>query len=172
MNNDLIRRSDVIKFLNDYLGDCYRVSRRNYEKTMLDAISMDFEAVITDIPAVEPKTKVIAQINFDEDELREIIHETVERIKEEYDIVNNTNTVSEWIPCSERLPHAEKKEYWVCTNSGYQCQCRWTNVNHLWTNLTTDWHWHIMDIPQYTEVVAWMPLPTAYKEGADGCSSK
>ena len=55
MSDDLIRRSDVIKFLNDYLDDCYRVSRRKYEKTMLYAISMDFEAVITNIPAVEPK---------------------------------------------------------------------------------------------------------------------
>ena len=55
MSDDLIKRSDVIKFLNDYLDDCYRVSRRKYEKTMLDAISMDFEAVITDIPAVETK---------------------------------------------------------------------------------------------------------------------
>lgn len=72
-----------------------------------------------------------------------------------------------WIPVSERLPDEEKKIYWVCTDSGYQCQCRWTNINHFWTNLTTDWHWHTMDVPQHTEVVAWMPLPTAYKEGAD-----
>ena len=76
--------------------------------------------------------------------------------------VPDTN-VGEWIPCSDRLPHAEKKGYWICTNSGYQCQCRWTNVNHFWTDLTTDWHWHIMDIPQHTKVVAWMPLPKPWK---------
>lgn len=69
-----------------------------------------------------------------------------------------------WIPVSERLPDAEKKIYWVCTDSGYQCQCRWTNINHFWTNLTTDWHWHIMDVPQYSKVVAWMPLPPPYSE--------
>lgn len=69
-----------------------------------------------------------------------------------------------WIPCSEKLPDAEKKIYWVCTDSGYQCQCRWTNVNHFWTNLTTDWHWHIMDVPQYSKVIAWMPLPLPYSE--------
>ena len=69
-----------------------------------------------------------------------------------------------WILCNEQLPDAEKKIYWVCTDSGYQCQCRWTNVNHFWTDLTTDWHWHIMDIPQHTEVVAWMPLPLSYSE--------
>lgn len=69
-----------------------------------------------------------------------------------------------WIPVSERLPDAEKKTYWVCTDSGYQCQCRWTNVNHFWTNLTTDWHWHIMDVPKYSKVIAWGELPLPYSE--------
>lgn len=70
-----------------------------------------------------------------------------------------------WIPCGERLPENVKKNYWVCTDMGYQCECRWTNVNHFWTELTTEWHWHIMDTPQYSKVVAWMPLPEPYKEG-------
>lgn len=70
-----------------------------------------------------------------------------------------------WIPCSERLPEEGNKSYWICTDGGYQCECRWTNVNHFWTNLTTDWHWHIMDVPQYSKVVAWMPLPEPYREG-------
>ena len=69
-----------------------------------------------------------------------------------------------WIPVSERLPDAEKKIYWVCTDSGYQCQCRWTNVNHFWTDLTTNWHWHIGDVPQYSKVVAWRKLPPPYSE--------
>ena len=69
-----------------------------------------------------------------------------------------------WIPISERLPDKDKKVYWVCTDSGYQCQCRWTNINHFWTDLTTDWHWHIMDVPQHTEVVAWRELPPPYSE--------
>jgi hypothetical protein len=70
----------------------------------------------------------------------------------------------QWIPCSERLPEDEGKHYWVCTNTGYQCECRWTNINHIWTELTTDWHWHIMDIPQYSHVVAWRKLPESYRE--------
>lgn len=69
-----------------------------------------------------------------------------------------------WILCNERLPDAEKKIYWVCTDGGYQCQCRWTNINHFWTDLTTDWHWHIMDVPQYSKVVAWRELPLPYSE--------
>ena len=71
--------------------------------------------------------------------------------------------VGKWIPCSERLPQGKKEEYWICTDTGYQCQCRWTNVNHIWTGLTTKWHWHIMDIPQYSKVVAWRMLPKPYE---------
>ena len=69
-----------------------------------------------------------------------------------------------WILCNERLPDAEKKIYWVCTDSGYQCQCRWTDINHFWIDLTTDWHWHIGDVPQYSKVVAWRELPPPYSE--------
>ena len=69
----------------------------------------------------------------------------------------------QWIPCSEWLPEEEKASYWVCTDAGYQFECRWTNVNHLFTNLTMKWHWHVMDVPQYSTVVAWMPLPEPYK---------
>lgn len=70
-----------------------------------------------------------------------------------------------WIPCSEQLPPEENKTYWVCTDNGYQHECRWTNANPIWTHLTTDWHWNIFDIPQYTKVVAWMELPKPYDGG-------
>lgn len=71
---------------------------------------------------------------------------------------------AQWIPVSEKTPPNEEKSYWICTEGGYQCQCRWTNTNHVFTYLTSDWHWHIMDIPQYDKVVAWMQLPEQYKE--------
>lgn len=63
-----------------------------------------------------------------------------------------------WIPCSERMPKEEKATYLVCTDSECMCSCRWTNTNPIWTDLTTEWHWCIFDIPQYSKVVAWMPL--------------
>ena len=75
--------------------------------------------------------------------------------------------ISRWISVTERLPEEICDSYWVCTDSGYQCECRWTNANRFWPNLTTDWHWNIFDIPQYTKVVAWMPLPYPYKGGED-----
>lgn len=92
--------------------------------------------------------------------------EFFENVVSVYDIDNAPTIKAEpkWIPCSERLPEEQKKSYWVCTDSGYQCECRWTNINDFWTQLTTDWHWHFMDIPQYTKIVAWMPLPEPYRE--------
>lgn len=67
-----------------------------------------------------------------------------------------------WIPCSERLPD-HKDAYWVCLDSGGQCQCRYTNDMYgLGANEFSTWGWHIMDKPQYSRVVAWMKLPTPY----------
>lgn len=70
-----------------------------------------------------------------------------------------------WIPCSERLPEEERQSYWVCTDTYYQCDCRWTNSNPIFTNMETEWHWNIFDVPQYSKVIAWMPLSEPYREG-------
>ena len=43
-------------------------------------------------------------------------------------------------------------------------ECRWTNANLFFSNLTTDWHWNIFDIPQHQKVIAWMSLPDPYTE--------
>lgn len=69
-----------------------------------------------------------------------------------------------WIPCSERLPQNERKTYWVCTDVGSQHECRWTNNRYGLCESDT-WGWSVFDIPQFTEVVAWMPLPESYKGG-------
>lgn len=67
-----------------------------------------------------------------------------------------------WIPVTERLPEREKKMYWVCTDRGYQCECRWTN-NQFGIRESDEWGWNIFDIPQYQKVVAWMSLPDPYE---------
>ena len=69
----------------------------------------------------------------------------------------------QWIPCIERLPEKEKKTYWICTDTGFQCECRWTN-NVYGLGESDRWEWSIFDTPQYTKVIAWMPLPEPYKE--------
>ena len=70
-----------------------------------------------------------------------------------------------WIPCSERLPRKEKKRYWVCTDTEYQCECRWTN-NRFGLG-EGEWGWSIFDTPQYSKPIAWMPLPKPYREDGE-----
>ena len=76
----------------------------------------------------------------------------------------NPTVHAHWIPCGERLPEEEEKSYWVCLDGGGQCQCRWTNNMYgLGANKWDKWGWHVMDKPQYSRVIAWMPLPEPYK---------
>ena len=80
------------------------------------------------------------------------------------DMLENLPEKSEqkWIPCSENLPGEEKRDYWVCTDTGYQCQCRWTNDVYGF-GASDRWNWKIFDIPQYQKVVAWMLLPEPWR---------
>lgn len=79
-----------------------------------------------------------------------------------YELLDKLEQEPKWIPVTEKLPKEESNTYWVCTHNGCQCECRWTNVSPFWSYETTDWHWNTADIPQYTKVVAWMPLPKPY----------
>lgn len=75
------------------------------------------------------------------------------------------DAVPQWIPCSERLPDEREERYWCCSEGGYQFQCRWTNDMYgLGANEYSKWGWHVMDKPQYSRVIAWMPLPKPYEE--------
>ena len=74
------------------------------------------------------------------------------------------DSLNKWIPCSVAMPKKTEKSYWVCLESGGQCQCRWTNnIYGLGSNEWSKWGWHIMDKPQYTTVIAWRELPEPYK---------
>ena len=81
--------------------------------------------------------------------------------------IRDTQTIKpaqQWIPVIERLPEKTEKSYWVCLESGGQCQCRWTNNMYgLGSNEWSKWGWHIMDKPQYATVIAWRELPEPYK---------
>lgn len=71
-------------------------------------------------------------------------------------------TKQRWIPVSE--PPKELGTYLIQTDGEpYMCQCRWTDVNPFWTDYKTKPHWNIFDLPQYSKVVAWMPLPAPYE---------
>ena len=107
MSEDLIRRSDAIKAIASLhiLADEEKIFKvyadnphsmtTDFEKTLIDAIN-----AIKSIPTIEPKAKVIAQVTFDEEKLREIVKEAVECFKEEYEITDRPQ--GEWIVHKER----------------------------------------------------------------------
>ena len=83
---------------------------------------------------------------------------------EAIDIAIKALEQTRWIPCSERLPDEREERYWCCSEGGYQFQCRWTNDMYgLCANEYSKWGWHVMDKPQYSRVIAWMPLPEVYR---------
>lgn len=82
------------------------------------------------------------------------------------EVIARMESAREWIPVSKK-PKDEERTYLVQLDGGGMRSCRWTNTNPFWTDLTTEWHWNIFDIPQYSKVVAWMPLPEPYKGGED-----
>jgi len=136
------------------------------------------DTICENAPTIKPKTKVVAQVTFDEDKMREIAHETVERFKEEYDIVDNSDAVSEWIPCSERLPE-DSGDYLVCPSDSvledysdfsevmimpYDADCE---AFGWWTERYNPISLGYLDSDfNESEVLAWMPLPEPW-EGAD-----
>ena len=88
----------------------------------------------------------------------------VSGVREMVKVMPSAEPEQRWIPVTEALPEEEKKSYWICTDTGYQCKCRWTN-NTYGIYESNKWEWSIFDIPQYTKVVAWMPLPEPAKIG-------
>ena len=64
-----------------------------------------------------------------------------------------------WIPVTKKLPDKDERDYWICTDGGYQCQCRWTD--DIGFGHHDMWRWS--GNPQYSKVIAWMPLPEPYK---------
>ena len=142
---DLISRQDAIDAIN-----------KAFERVFAwDGTSPLGDKVLENVPSARPEITLESAIDY--------LHSIGWMQEHDRILTESAQPEQRWIPCSERLPQNEKKTYWVCTDTGYQCECRWTNVNHFWTDLITDWHWHIMDIPRYTEVVAWMPLPEPWR---------
>ena len=79
--------------------------------------------------------------------------------------VTNINVWNKWIPCSERLPdidmsYPNAKDYLVYYEHGYYDVASYSNINRFWHEHTTEPYWNC---EQYCKVIAWMPLPPAFK---------
>ena len=78
----------------------------------------------------------------------------------------DTNVPSNWIPVSEGLPpidmsYPNAKDYLVYYEHGYYDVVSYNNINRFWHGHTTEQpYWNCS---QYCKVVAWMPLPPAFK---------
>lgn len=111
----------------------------------------DYAEEVVDLMPTAPGN-VVAQIVIDTDEL-------IEKIKEEYNIIDA------WIPCSERLPnederirayvrHVHASEFLVMIEGADMP----TVLYLTWDNYWKDDSW-----TDY-RVIAWMPLPEPYEE--------
>ena len=72
---------------------------------------------------------------------------------------------NKWIPCSERLPfinmsYPNANDYLVYYEHGCYDVASYSNINRFWHEHTTEPYWNCA---QYCKVIAWQPLPTAYK---------
>ena len=56
-----------------------------------------------------------------------------------WDLLKN---IHNWIPVARTLPKKENRTYWICTDTGYQCECRWTN-NRFGIGESDEWGWSI-----------------------------
>ena len=160
--NDLISRQAAIDACHNYEDgkDAYAYGDVVEKRLKTLPSAQPDERILRELQSAQPQTSMLTvECKLDDEELAKAIEEVK---KANLELIA---AEPHWIPCSEQLPPEENKTYWVCTDNGYQHECRWTNANPIWTHLTTDWHWNIFDIPQYTKVVAWMELPKPYDGG-------
>lgn len=78
----------------------------------------------------------------------------------DYDDIFDIDQEPKWIPCTERLPKEEYKNYLVSTNDG-EVDIGSYGSEKGWSMCDADGFYY----PQHRgiEVVAWMPLPKPYK---------
>ena len=87
----------------------------------------------------------------------------VNQLAEEYNNTS-TDTSSGWIACSERLPDIEgntSDTVLVCTIDGFQHMAFWCD-DEKWRYCESGM---IKKPMEWTEIIAWQPLPAPYKEG-------
>lgn len=90
-----------------------------------------------------------------EEQIKNILADAYDKgLKDGYDLAREQKPAEgKWIPCSERLPN---KTWWyaVTLSDRPATYVRWYSTVNGWEEEEND-------------VVAWMPLPEPYKEGAD-----
>lgn len=75
--------------------------------------------------------------------------------EEDMKIADTVPTQMKWIPCSERMPEADK-DVLICTTSGFIEVAYNDSIGDGWNDYD--------GIVQKRDVLSWMPLPEPYKE--------
>ena len=164
---DLIRRSDAIKEMEQRYQDILRIFKRKV-KDGEKAIALDMIGCVKSLPSADRPSESIGKLIERMEEYRD-----KQLLMSDYwygiNWAINTIRVSDiadrpqgWIPCSERLP--EKQTTVLYSLEGCVSVAFMTDRNY--TGETVELYWEDLEtgITIYPE--AWMPLPEPWK-GAD-----
>lgn len=144
--SDLIRRQAAIDaFMTE-------LTKRECKNLLHTWSTVEVKYFITDmleqLPSADVPTKCIANIQFDEEKLKEI----VERL------------VPQWIPCSERLPELEKDVLATLFHANGELGIVMVKRTTSFNPRDTYWEdWANVCSWENENVLAWMPLPEPYK---------
>lgn len=109
-SSDLISRQAAIDALNE-------VSKHYTDKGREWHPHVDFMVqAIEDLPSADIPTKIVAQITFDEEKLREIVKKAVERLKEEYEITDRPT--GKWLKSDGTLYEGKPDGSCWCSECG------------------------------------------------------
>lgn len=111
------------------------------------------ETVRMAIEALEQKPRIVAQVIFDDDKLRELCQRAAEELKEQF--VNE----GVWQIMGVTLPEVGK-DVLICDIDGDIYLTHRVNISSTKFEFYDVWGDRIKNI------VAWMPLPAPYQEGA------
>lgn len=109
-----------------------------------------FKAIVK---ALEQKPRIVAQVRFDDDKLRELCQRAAEELKEQF--VNE----GVWQIMGVTLPEVGK-DVLICDIDGDIYLTHRVNISSTKFEFYDVWGDRIKNI------VAWMPLPAPYQEGA------
>ena len=86
-------------------------------------------------------------------------------------MIDKAPTIGGWIPCSERLPEKHTRCLVTWESLFGTLEIDTAKYGRMWLSERKGDGWYIhgdeMDTDITDDVIAWMPLPPAYKEEAD-----
>lgn len=150
--SDLISRQSAYDTLTEY----YHHRTDAQHDALRDALNR--------VPSAQQETSILTvKCEFDDEEWSRAIEDVKNA---ELELIA-ARKEQRWIPVSERLP--EEEDMYKCPQNRYICQMNNAGVflvlarlRHLGSPMAAFWDWYGKRVPD-KDVVAWMPLPEAYK---------